>query len=158
MKKIFCIFSLLLISIGVFAAEPAAPTAPKVDWEQFWSLILGNVTLTYYLASYVFVFIGLFFRAVYKTRDAIKKNAETPNKFSLKYWIKDNLLTKLLSFILNFFAAYLSLRFSSDWFGVEVSMGFAVVVGLCIDWFVDFIKKLQPPVAKAKESANALQS
>lgn len=121
-------------------------------WAELKENILGDkLTGIGYISAFFFSFLGLFLRWVFTANKATKKyDNGTPNEFSWSYWFKDNLSPKLLSLLTNIIVIFLCLRFSVEWFGMIPSMIFAVTVGLCFDWFADFIKKIQPNYKKTE--------
>lgn len=108
---------------------------------EFKELVLGTVSFQWYLAAFFFSFLALFVRWAVKTNNGIKFNLESPDTFSWKYWIENNLITKLKSIGLTVAVVFLCLRFASDWFGIVPSMAFAAGIGLAFDWVLDYIKK-----------------
>jgi len=106
--------------------------------------ILGGLSLSDYLTGFIFAFIGMFLRWYYKTRKSIKYNPETPNRFIFSYWIKDNLLPKLLSILSTLVVIFITLRFPTELISINFSFWYAFVVGLSLDYFVDKIKKIKP--------------
>lgn len=117
---------------------------------------MGSLTLSDYLSAFFFAMIGLFLRHVFMIRKGVKCSTnDSPTKFSWAYWFKNNFMTKLTAIGSTVAIIFLCLRFSVDWFSIEVSMGFAFIIGLAFDWFYDFVRKLQdkvpvPPKAEDK--------
>lgn len=188
MKKmmIFIVAMLTILSIGISApADTAkgiigvtgttaiAPTTTATnpitpsnidtakDWKQeILQNITGN-TLDWadYVTCFFFAFLGLLIRTGIRTKSGIKNNKNgTPEKFNWIYWIRDNVLTKLSSMMFIFVVIFVTLRFSMDWFGQYPSMAFSFVVGLGIDYFIEFLKKIQPKLSILKPSQPAQNS
>jgi hypothetical protein len=109
---------------------------------EFKDLMLGNYDLIWYVAAFVFSFVGLFIRWSLRTRRAIKWNPDSPDKFSWSYWLQNNLWPKLVSVLTTVVIVFVCLRFAGEWFGVVPTMAFALIVGLAFDWFTDYVKKL----------------
>lgn len=104
--------------------------------------MLNGLTLSDYVSAYIFAFIGMFIRWFFKTKYAVRYNRNTPNRFILSYWIKNNLMNKLVALIATILTIYIILRFPYDLGGWKFSMWFAFLVGLCFDYFVDLLKNL----------------
>ncbi len=109
---------------------------------EFKTLIFGNFSFVWYIASFFFASLGLFIRWRFMAKQGVKNNPNSPEHFSWEYWFEHNLWPKLLSVLTTIVIVFLCLRFAGDWFGVVPTMAFAVVLGLAFDWFVDFVKKL----------------
>ena len=139
-------------TVNYSVAATGSPTAIK---QTVWQNLLGGLDLADYISAFLFAFVGLFLRhRLIVVRKAIKNNPDTPNKFNWAYWFKNNFMTKLNVIWTNIAVIFVMLRFSFDWFGVEVSMVAAFVLGLSIDWAYDFIRKLQKKVPDATTNNN----
>jgi len=108
--------------------------------------ILGSLTLSTYISAFFFAGLGLFLHHTIVVKKGVRTSESTPMKFSWSFWFKNNFMTKMTVILTNIIVIYLMLRFSVDWVGMEVSMAFAFVVGLSIDWAYDLIRKLQKKV------------
>lgn len=105
--------------------------------------LLGNLTLVNYIVAFIFVMLTLMLRWIWKTVDSVKNNKHTPHKFSLGYWIKDNVIYKFLSFISNMISVFILLRFSNELIGQNFSYFLVIVVGFGLDYFIDRLKSMQ---------------
>lgn len=87
------------------------------------------------IAGAFFALIGLALNYLIKVKKGIKQSQNSPNKFSLKYFVENNyqdiLLTSLLIFV--------ALRFTQELLGVELTMWVAVLIGFGIDFIQDII-------------------
>lgn len=110
--------------------------------EEFWKLVLGNVSWWWYLAAFFFSSLGLFLRWAWRTNRGVKTNPNSPDKFDWNYWIVNNLKPKLISVTTTIVVIFICLRFASDWFGIIPTMVFAFIIGVALDWFIDFIKNI----------------
>jgi hypothetical protein len=109
---------------------------------EFWTLITGGLSLQWYLAAFVFALMGLFLRWYIKTMKGVKTNPDTPSKFSWAYWWANNGSRTLVSIFATAIIVFLCLRFSFEWFTLAPSMILAVTIGICFDWFFQFIVNL----------------
>jgi len=75
---------------------------------------LGNLNITTLVVCYIFSFIGMFYNWITTTRRSMKHNRNTPNKFSLIYWIENNIKHKLISWFGNIITIFLLLRFGEE--------------------------------------------
>ena len=120
-----------------------SPQAKALIRNEVKQNVLGGLSVGFYLSAFLFSFIGLFLRWYWTVRTGIKNNPESPNTFSWKYWVENNLIPKMLSVISTFFILYIGLRFSVDLFGVEASMFFAFAIGICFDFLVSKINSIK---------------
>ncbi len=87
------------------------------------------------IAGGFFALVGLALNYFIKVKKGIKRSEHSPDKFSLKYFVENNyqdiVITALLIFI--------SLRFTQELLGVELTMWIAVLIGFGIDFIQDII-------------------
>lgn len=107
--------------------------------QKFLELILGTADVPTYLAAFVFAIIGMLFVYRSKIQKRDKNSPNTPRTFSLKFFLHDNLVDIVFSLL----AVFLALRFSVEYAGVELTMWYALAVGLGITKFVDYLFVLQ---------------
>ncbi|WEK18172.1 MAG: hypothetical protein P0Y49_15380 [Candidatus Pedobacter colombiensis] len=107
--------------------------------EKFSHLLLGNTDLPTFFAAMIIALIGTVLSLRIKARKRNKLSKHTPFKFSWRFLLQDNLL-KLLASLLPVFIA---LRFSSEFFGQDMTMGFAFLIGLGSDTILSRLEKLQ---------------
>lgn len=136
MKKMLVLFSMLLCTMAI---------AGEVR-NEIMDNIMGALSLGTYISAFFFAGLGLFLRHAIIVRKAVKTNPDTPQKFNFQYWFKNNFMTKMTVVLTNIVVIFLMLRFSVEWVGMEVSMAFAFIVGLSIDWAYDIIRKMQKKV------------
>lgn len=167
MKNLILLTALILFSSFVFAdtikstqktsnivvtKTTVQTDSTKTSINTLKTNILGDLKPIDYVSCFIFVFIGLFLKWSFQTKNAVKnKNNDTPSKFSFKYWIWDNFLPKLQSLTTDVIIIFLCLRFAYEWFGRYPSMGFALAIGIGFDFFYDFVKSKIPDVVKAKQ-------
>ena len=80
----------------------------------FKELLGPNLTSTTLIVCYIFSFIGAILFWAKHTISGIKNSDATPNKFSLSYWIQNNLLKKVATLLVNIIITFLWLRFYKD--------------------------------------------
>jgi hypothetical protein len=140
---------MLLSSFVVFSDTTIVDTIKVVSpivkvsnswWSDFFAMFLGSLTSITLVAGFILALFGLYLRWYFLVGAAIKYNTKTPEKFDLKYWWANNAKSKIMAILATVIVIFVSLRFPVEWFGVEVSMGYAFLIGLFFDWFVDFIK------------------
>lgn len=110
---------------------------------------LTPVTLT---VAYIFAGFGLLLRWYWQYYRKGRANPNTPQKFSLGFWLRDNLIPKLLGMIITIVVIFLSLRFPQQIAGDAFSYVYALGIGLGLDYFMDILKNMQPH-RKAAENA-----
>ena len=113
--------------------------------EKFLDLILGTNDIPTYMAGLIFVILGmvLFYRTKIKKRD--KNSSNTPRAFSLKFFLRDNLVDILFSLL----AALMIMRFSTEFMGVEITMWYSFLLGVGSSKLVDMIVSYQ---SKARDN------
>lgn len=107
--------------------------------EKFIDLLLGTNDIPTYLAALVFAVIGALIMQLIKSKTRDKHSPNTPYNFSWKFLVWDNLREVLLGlmFIL------LALRFSVEFAGVELTMYYALCVGLGLQKVAQWITNLE---------------
>lgn len=111
--------------------------------QEFLNYIFGGITPITYLASFIFLFMGLIILWSVRMKKAIVNNPNTPYEFNLAYWVKHNLFTKLFSIFANTIIGFIALRFSAEIFNVKLSMFFAFCIGLAFDKVIEMISNWQ---------------
>ncbi|MFH6966490.1 hypothetical protein [Flavobacterium sp. FlaQc-28] len=106
---------------------------------KFLNLVLGTTDVPTYLAGLIFALIGLafYFYGKVKKRNALSE--ATPEKFSIKFLLQDNLVDIVFSLL----AIFLALRFSVEYAGVEVTMFYALGIGWGLPKFIAYMYSFQ---------------
>jgi len=107
--------------------------------EKFIRLLLGNNDLPTFCAAMVIALAGALISLKIKAGKRDKLSPETPFQFSWKFLVQDNLL-KLFAGIL---PVVIAIRFSSEFFGQDLTMGFAFLIGLGSDSILSRLESLQ---------------
>lgn len=92
--------------------------------DKFLNLLTGTTDIPTYMAGFLFALIGLAFYH----KGNIKKGINafgTPDKFSLRFFIQDNIVDMFFSVL----GILILLRFSNEYADVEVTMIYAVGIG-----------------------------
>ena len=108
---------------------------------EFWTLITGGLSGYWYLAAFAFALMGFAVRWYIRALSGIKNNPDSPVKFDWSYWWAHNKM-KLAGIFVNWIIVFLCLRFSQEWFQLAPSMVLAVGIGICFDWFFNFVVKM----------------
>ena len=96
--------------------------------------ILGNLTLSFLIAFYLFAICGVILSMLLHLGKKVKK---TKVKLSWQYWIKDNLIRFSTSFI----CIFIAIRFYDSLpIDVEPNMFFGLVVGMSLDQIIILIR------------------
>nr|WP_294922227.1 hypothetical protein [uncultured Flavobacterium sp.] len=106
---------------------------------KFLNLVLGTNDVPTYLAALFFALIGVIVILLLKSNKRDKTSLNTPFEFSFKFLIQDNLKEIVLGFLL----IILALRFSVEYAGVNLTMVYALGVGLSIQKLAGYISKLE---------------
>lgn len=115
---------------------------------EFVDHLFGGISFATYIVAFLFTAIGavISLRLHAEKRDKLSPN--TPVKFSWTFLIQDNML-RLISGLLMVFILF---RFAPQLLKTDLSMLFAVLLGLCSDNLVFLFQKIQD---KAREKFNA---
>lgn len=108
--------------------------------KEFFGYILGELTIAWYAAAFVFNFLGLFIRWSVTTTIGIRKNVDVP-KFNLAYWWYNNGRREVLRVLEVLAIVFVSLRFCSEWFQTAPSMAVACGFGLAYDLLRYFFRR-----------------
>lgn len=95
--------------------------------------LFGSIPVQMLIGAGVFVIIGVL---ISKTLDAATRkpdNIASPYNWSWKYFWNDNNRRIINSAVSSVLIVFCSLRFSKDLFGAELSMIYALIIGLCLD-------------------------
>jgi hypothetical protein len=103
--------------------------------EEFKSLILGQTSIPYYLASFCFCSLAILLSLYAHSRKRDVASSRTPIAFSWKFLLYDNALRIGATMGLMF----LFFRFSPEIFGRPLSMWVAVLVGFALSFGLDKI-------------------
>ena len=136
---------LLLMILGqvVFNNEIPAEITPT-----FWEQILGNVPISTYLAGGIFIAIGILISWYFKSKEGQRNDINTPYTFSWNLFLFSKLPRKIMSIIVNILVGFMIMRFSSEFFGILLTMSFCFIAGLTFDRIVIFVSKLKLPNIK----------
>lgn len=108
---------------------------------KFLDYITGGMSVDQFCAAFVFTLIGV---ALSLFLDASKRNpvsVNSPIEWSWQYFWNDNLKRILRVVFTSILVIFVSLRFTKELFGREISMFFAFVIGLSLDQVQVFIRK-----------------
>lgn len=106
---------------------------------KFLNLVLGTNDVPTYLAALFFAMLGVVVILLSKSNKRDKRSINTPFVFSFKFLIIDNLKEIILGFLL----IVIALRFSVEYAGVNLTMWYALGVGLSIQKLSGYISKLE---------------
>jgi len=130
------LLALVLISLFAFGQE----VPPATDY------LYGGLAPEAYKFAFIFAGVGIFIRWYITTRRGIRRSKRTPQKFNLWYWLRDNILKKLLTILGTTAVIFIFLRFSVEFFGKPASMFLSFLIGLFLDYLIDYLDKLRPDV------------
>ncbi len=107
--------------------------------ETFLLQLLGTNDVATYLAALFFALIGVAIVLLSKANKRNKHSENTPVTFSVKFLLLDNLREIILGFLL----ICLALRFSNEYAGTELTMWYALGVGLSLQKVAQWISKVE---------------
>lgn len=105
----------------------------------FLSQFLGTTNVPTYLAGFALALIGalISLRLHASTRD--RRSGSTPVRFSIGFFLLDNLNRLFTGFLITFVA----FRFTNEFLGVDFTMWAAFLIGLLNDRVAGLIGKLE---------------
>lgn len=98
---------------------------------------LGSTDISTYLAAFAYALIGALIGLGYQADTRNKRSRSTPNIFSWRFLIKDNIAQMVVGFLLTFVA----FRFAVELFGMELTMFKALLVGLSTNSIAEILCK-----------------
>ena len=107
--------------------------------EKFLELVLGTTDVPTYAASFVFALIGAIVSLRFKARKRNKYSRYTPNDFSYKFLLLDN----LQRFFTGVLLVFLAFRFTNEFLGKELTVWLAVFIGAGTDQIAGIFEKMQ---------------
>jgi hypothetical protein len=109
--------------------------------QEFKHLILGDLSVWYYLAALVFSFLAILLSMWVGSAKRNVESSSTPKKYSWRFLLWDN--TKRI--VIGLIAIFLMFRFTSSIIGRALSMEVAVAIGffisLGLDQLIGYIKQ-----------------
>lgn len=112
--------------------------------DKFLTQFLGTTDLPTYAAAFAFALIGAIISLRLKALKRDKLSDDTPYSFSWKFLLQDNFLQFLTGALLTF----LAFRFTNEFFGKELTMWLAVLIGAFNNEVAGIFEKFQ---LKARE-------
>jgi hypothetical protein len=101
--------------------------------QDFFDQILGGMSVGTLLAAFFFALIGITMMTAMNVMKGIKKNQSSPEHFSFKFFIEDTLPRLISSVLVTLIVIFLSVRFSVDLIGAQLTMIYSLGIGLSID-------------------------
>jgi len=143
---LFCtmLFALLITSVVVFAQQ-VSDTTLGGQVKEVVSTASGQ-DLSWKVMLFAAI-AGVIVSIIYQTRKGIlNTNNQSPVKFVLSYWIKDNLLPKIVTFLVFITTTLVSLPFKlpEGTVGLIILGIVAFMGGLFIDYISDILKDISP--------------
>lgn len=108
---------------------------------KFIDYITGGMGVDQFAAAFVFTLVGVALSLFF---DASRRNpvsVESPIEWSWNYFWNDNIKRILKAIFTGILVIFVSLRFTKELFGREISMFFAFVIGLSLDQIQVIIRK-----------------
>lgn len=129
-SKIYVLFLILFaLSIPIFAQGE--------EGQSVIDIILGGMTLNYFLAMLLIALVGVVVNMVSDIQRRDKPSKSSPEGFSLKYWWKDNWKRVTATAIL----LPIALLTSADMFGLKLTTLNAFMIGFGADHLMEIAKR-----------------
>jgi hypothetical protein len=112
--------------------------------QKFITLITGTTDIPTYMAGLLFALIGLAFHFKAKVAKRNTHSRNTPYSFSGVFFIQDNLVELIFSVL----TILLALRFSVEYAGTQITMFYALGIGLALPRSIAFVSKIQGTARK----------
>ena len=107
--------------------------------QKFITHLLGSIDLYSYAAGFIFAAIGALLSLLLHARTRDKDSPNTPEQFSWKFLLHDNLQRLFTGFLITFVA----FRFAPELLQQNFSMFLAFLVGFLNDQVAGIISKIQ---------------
>lgn len=107
--------------------------------DKFLNLLLGTSDVPTYLAALFFALIGVAIILIFKTNKRDKTSDNTPFHFSIKFLLQDNLKEITLGLLM----ILMALRFSIEYAGENLTMYYALGVGLSLQKISAIISNIE---------------
>lgn len=101
--------------------------------------ILGPGDPAFFIAAIIFACFGIILSLLIDAAKRDYSNPSTPDQFSWKFMLKDN----LIRLIRNALIVFVSIRFSREIIGAEITMYLSFLIGLGLDKVIKFIVNLR---------------
>ncbi len=89
-------------------------------------------------------FLGFIARIVISTIKGWKFNNQTPDQFSILYWLKDNGLTKISQALMYLLGLSTKFNLPDKAWVVILLCGLSCIIGWAIDWVSEYLARLNP--------------
>lgn len=96
--------------------------------KELLTYLIGDVNLMQFVATLLWAYLAGLFMAGYFVLQGVKKTEKSPEKFSVKYYIKQP--KNYIRLILNIVAIFIAVVFLPDIFGQQVNSFSGLIVGL----------------------------
>lgn len=104
--------------------------------KEFISILLGDQSLSFFLAMLFFALLGAFLSLLLQANTRRVHSSKSPIQFSWNFLFSDNARRLLAGLILIFIA----LRFTTDLFGLEINAFWALAIGFVNDKIAEVLK------------------
>jgi hypothetical protein len=104
--------------------------------ESVLSYFLNGIDTNYFIALFIFGLLGALLNLLFNISDRDKESQRTPEKFSLLFLIKDNIVRFSITILL----IYFGIIFSEYLFGVVITIQLAVCLGFSLDSVSELVK------------------
>lgn len=112
----------------------------------FLSELLNNVHIDVYKAGALFILFGIIISWYIKSRVAQKTDPNTPFTFSWKLYLFTKIPRKIKSIIVSMIMGFVAMRFSTDFFGIPLTMFICFIIGVTLDDIIVKTSKLKLPI------------
>lgn len=106
----------------------------EINWAEFWEIIMPGWTITKLAAYFTLLLIGVILHLTLDVRKSMKRDKDTPDKFSFRFLVKDNPFRWLGITLL----LILSIIFFEDINGYPLTPLIAISIGWNIDSLVGY--------------------
>lgn len=111
--------------------------------QEFIENLTGDLSVGKFLAAFVFSLVGVALSLLYGTTKRDPNSNRTPLCFSWDFFWSDNMKRILKSAATTILTVFVSLRFTKELLGFELSMVIAFLIGLCLDRIAEVLKQKQ---------------
>lgn len=121
-------------------------------FKEFTTYFFGTTDFALVSVNFIFGCVGMFIMMLFDIMGRDKESKYSPNRFSLRYFYKDN----APRFLLNFFIMLVCIRFTADFIKEPPTPKTSLLIGFLSDVIVLIVKKRKQKFKSDQEEGSGL--
>ena len=118
----------------------------QINWTEYWTLVLGGMTVTKFFAFASLMSAGAFVYFVLDVNQSVATDSHTPDKFKFWFMVKDNIPRGVGVLI----AICASVIWFESFYGVPINAKLSFTAGLSIDALIGQLLKTRKTFLRNK--------